>query len=396
MDILSEFLQPLMGTLGEFAPGFVGAFAVLIIGWLVAKLVSRGVNRLIAATGVSERVSRDGKGLKIEVIVSRFVYYLILFFVLVFVLNSLGYGQVLDPIKSMYNTLLAAVPNIIAASFIGLVGYMIASVVASLAEMAGEALERVMARGGITGIDVSRVLHIFVFILIFAPALLAAFEKLNIDVISVPATEMLNDVLNAVPKLLAAGVILLVAFIAGRIISRLVAQALVGLGTDTLPERVGVAGMFQTTPLSGAAGTVLFFFIMLTASVTAAERLDFAVLSQALNQVLVFAGSIIVGLVILGVGNWLASLAYTGLRNTGSSLAPVARFAILGLVLAMGLKAMGLADEIVHLAFGLTLGALAVAFALAFGLGGRDAAATQLANWVGRLNQPDTSADRDT
>jgi hypothetical protein len=391
MDILSEFLQPLMGTLGEFVPGFVGALFVLIIGWLVAKMVSRAIRRLIAATGISERVSRDGEGLKIEVIVSRFVYYLILFFVLVFVLNSLGYGAVLDPVKSMYDSLLAAVPNIIAAGFIGLVGYMIARIVASLAEMAGEALERLMARGGVTGVDVSRVLHIFVFVMVFAPALLAAFEKLDIAVISVPATEMLNDVLTAVPKLLAAGVILLIAFIAGRIISRLVAQALVGVGADTLPERIGVPGMFETIPFSAVTGNVLFFFIMLTASVTAAERLDFAVLSQALNQVLVFAGSIIVGLVILGVGNWLANVAFTGLRNAGSTLAPFARFAILGLVLAMGLKAMGLADEIVNLAFGLTLGSLAVAFALAFGIGGRDAAAAQLANWMGRLTeQPPT------
>ncbi len=102
---------------------------------------------------------------------------------------------------------------------------------------------------------------------------------------------------------------------------------------------------------------------------------------------LVFAGSIIVGLVILGGGNWLANLAFNGLRNAGSNLAPFARFAILGLVLAMGLKAMGLADEIVNLAFGLTLGALAVAFALAFGLGGREAASRQLEDWMGRVRQ---------
>lgn len=55
-------------------------------------------------------------------------------------------------------------------------------------------------------------------------------------------------------------------------------------------------------------------------------------------------------------------------------LATVARYAILALVFAIGLNAMGLADTIVHLAFGLTLGAIAVAFALSFGLGGREAA----------------------
>lgn len=393
MDVLSGFLEPMMGTLGEFVPGFVGAIFILLFGWLIAKLVSRGVYRLVAATGLSEKAGNDGGDrLKIELIASRFIYYLILFFVLVFVLNTLGYGEVLDPVKSMYDTLLSAIPNIIAATIIGLIGYMIASIVASIAEMAGEALERLMARGGVTGIDVSRVLHIFVFVLIFAPALLAAFEKLSIDIISLPATEMLNSVLAAVPKILAAGVILLVSFIAGRIISSLVSQALTGVGADSLPEKMGMAGMFQQSAFSTLVGNILFFFILLTASVTASERLAFEVLSQALNQVLVFAGSVIVGLVILGVGNWLANVAYTGLNASGSNLAPVARFAILGLVLAMGLKAMGLADEIVSLAFGLTLGALAVAFALAFGLGGRDVAAQQLSAWLSRARSSEGAA----
>ena len=65
--------------------------------------------------------------------------------------------------------------------------------------------------------------------------------------------------------------------------------------------------------------------------------------------------------------------------------ANIARFAIVGLVIAMGLKAMGLADNIVNLAFGLTLGSVAVAAALAFGMGGRDAAKTVADSWASRF-----------
>lgn len=388
MNVLEEFLSPLMGSLGEFAPQFVGALVVLLIGWLVAHLVGRGVRKLIALSGVSERLGsagdEAGERLRIEDIVGRFAYYLVLFFVLVFVLNSLGYGAVLDPVKAMYDSLLSAVPNLIGAVFIGFIGYVVASIVASLAEMGGEGLERLMARGGITGIDVSRILHIVVFVLVFAPALLAAFEKLDMAIVSEPATQMLRDLLAAIPKVLAAAVILLVAFVAGRIVSHLTTQVLAGVGADDLPARLGTAGLFQRTSFSTVAGHLVFVFIMLTASVTAAERLEFALLSNALGQVLTFAGSILVGLVILAVGQWLAGLAYRGLTEAGSSLAPVVRFAILGLVLAMGLKAMGLADDIVNLAFGLTLGALAVAFALAFGLGGREAAGAQVSAWLER------------
>lgn len=74
----------------------------------------------------------------------------------------------------------------------------------------------------------------------------------------------------------------------------------------------------------------------------------------------------------------------SGERTVG--LARVARLAI-GLVIAMALRAMGIADDIVNLAVGLTLGAVAVAVALAFGLGGREAAGRQMEHWLSRLRK---------
>ena len=98
------------------------------------------------------------------------------------------------------------------------------------------------------------------------------------------------------------------------------------------------------------------------------------------------AGGIFVGGVILLIGNFLSSIAHQRLSaGTSQGMANIARFAILGLVLAMGLKAMGLADNIVNLAFGLTMGGVAVAAAIAFGLGGRDAAKAVADKWAGRI-----------
>ncbi|MFN3785989.1 MAG: hypothetical protein ACK4RS_04025, partial [Thiothrix sp.] len=93
------------------------------------------------------------------------------------------------------------------------------------------------------------------------------------------------------------------------------------------------------------------------------------------------------GGVILVIGYFLSTLAYHKLHQLGSGgLANIARIAILGLVLAMGLRAMGLADNIVNMAFGFTLGAVAVAAALAFGLGGREAAKRVTNNWADKIN----------
>ena len=51
----------------------------------------------------------------------------------------------------------------------------------------------------------------------------------------------------------------------------------------------------------------------------------------------------------------------------------------------MGLRAMGLANDIVNMAFGMTLGAAAIAFALSFGIGGREAAGKQMEHWLAQL-----------
>jgi len=59
----------------------------------------------------------------------------------------------------------------------------------------------------------------------------------------------------------------------------------------------------------------------------------------------------------------------------------------MAIFLAFGLSTMGIADNIVNLAFGLTLGAAAVAFALAFGLGGREAAGKQLERFFDNINK---------
>ena len=116
------------------------------------------------------------------------------------------------------------------------------------------------------------------------------------------------------------------------------------------------------------------FFAMLTGLTAAVDKLNIDIISQIMARVLEFGGGILVGGVILVIGNFLSTLAHNAIAPSNAALANIARFAILGLVLAMGLRAMGLADNIVNMAFGFTLGAVAVAAALAFGFGGRDAA----------------------
>ena len=105
-----------------------------------------------------------------------------------------------------------------------------------------------------------------------------------------------------------------------------------------------------------------------------------------MTELLALAGRILLGLIIFLVGLYLARLAADAIRSSGvdqpNLLATAAQAAILVLTGAMALRQMGVANEIINLAFGLLLGAIAVAAALAFGLGGREVAGRQLQQWV--------------
>jgi len=104
-----------------------------------------------------------------------------------------------------------------------------------------------------------------------------------------------------------------------------------------------------------------------------------------LFQVTSLGGKVIFGTVIIVVGIFLARILSTlvGSSTGESSFAEtIVKYAIIALFTAIGLTFMGLADQIVMMAFGLILGAAAVACAIAFGLGGRDVAARILERWT--------------
>jgi predicted permease len=123
--------------------------------------------------------------------------------------------------------------------------------------------------------------------------------------------------------------------------------------------------------------------------------LSFEILAEGLAQFTGFAGQVILGLIIFAIGLYLANLVSTTVRASDAPnaglLALAARIAILVLAGAMALRQMGLANEIVNLAFGLLLGAIAVAVALAFGLGGRDIAARELEGWLESIKSLDAA-----
>ncbi len=383
MNTSSNFLDPILQKLGAFVPDAIAAAIVLLLGVLLCGFVRKTTAYLLGKLRVNERINREReKHLEVEAPVASFVYYLVLLYVLLLVLSILGVQGVLDPLQNMFDKFVSYIPNIIAAGVIGFAGFIIARIVSVVVGVAAKGIDALSEKLGLAEkVSLSKVVQQLVFLFIFVPILIVALDALKMEAISAPATGMLNEFLAAIPHIIGAAIILAVFYVAGRFIVSMGVELIRNLGADRLPEKLGLkSALGEGTSLSKVVGSVAFFFIMFTGVISAFEKLNMTGVASVLSNLLVLAGQIVLGLIILAVGNFFANLAHKILRQgeDTAALATVVRYAILALVLAIGLSAMGIADNIVNLAFGLTLGALAVAVALSFGLGGREAAGRQM------------------
>jgi hypothetical protein len=381
----NSFISSLLEKLGQFVPNAIAALIILVVGLILAGVIRKGAAFLLGKLKIDERINKGKEAetaLKVEGPITIFTYYLALLYVLLLVLSILGVNDVLAPLSNMFDTFVGYIPNIIASVVIGFAGFIIARIVASLVGAAAKGVDVVSSKIGLTdSINLPKLAYQLVFLFIFVPILVVALDALEMEAISGPATGMLDELLAAVPNIVGAALILGVFYIAGKFIVSILVELLKNLGADTLPEKLSLKPLVgDGFSLSKLTGSVTFFFIMFTAVVSALEKVGMVEISLVLSNLLVLAGQIVLGLIILAIGNYFATLAHTLLSKSENNalIASVARYSILALVLAIGLNAMGIADTVVNLAFGLSLGAIAVAFALSFGLGGREAAGKQM------------------
>lgn len=378
---VSDPFSNMVGRILAFIPNLLAAVAVGFIGWILAGLVKAGLTNVLARTEMDEKLSNEVGVGSLSSNIGEIFYWLVLLLFLPIVLSILGLTGLLIPVQNMVNEAVAYLPNLFIAGVIIFVGYILAKIVRGIVEGLSNSLglqTQAEKIGLFKNSNVSKFLGSFVFAIIIITALIVAFEALGIEAISQPATAMLNQIMYAIPQIIAAGLILIVAYVVSRFVGRLVAELVSGAGVDEIPMKLDVQRFLGQTRVSDIIGCLIVFFTMLFAVSEAADRLGLEQISVLIAMFIQFGASILLGAVILVVGFWLANVVANviqrGEYNSSRWLGNLVRILIMGLVIAMGLRAMGIADSIVNLAFGLTLGSVAVAFALAFGLGGRQPA----------------------
>ena len=386
----------------------IAHFAAKAVKWTIAKAVDRipFFSRRDGATSatakplvdVGERVGEVG-------------YWLVWLLGFMAALTVLRLTAVVTPLYDMVRGFLAYLPAVVGAALIFFIGFVLATIVRRMVEAAVEAMEldRRLIDAGLThtprGPGLARLLGILVFTLIIIPVAIAALDVLNITAISDPATAMLNNILMTIPRVIGAALIIFIAYVIGRWIMTLTEEGLKSIGFDDIitsianaePIRVGRERMdltpgvdtikFSSFAPSRMIGLAVLIGIVLFAAVEAARLLEFGAMAAMLAEVLTLASRVLFGAVIIALGillaNIFAAAASREAKPSAEIISTLVRWGVIALATAVGLRFMGLANDIIVLAFGLILGSVAVAVAIAFGVGGRDAAKKLLARWTG-------------
>ncbi|CAD5946699.1 hypothetical protein PCC9214_02288 [Planktothrix tepida] len=420
-------LTSLLNQVTNYLPRIFGAAILIAIAWILATIARTLLIRVFRAFRLDERLNQQVNDattdqFSLSETLGNALYWFIILLFLPAILSTLQLQGLLEPVQQMLYQILSILPNIVAALVIAGAGWLVAQVVSRIVTnlLAAVGIDQFGSRLGLNRLTgnqrLSSLIGLIVYILILIPTAISALQTLKVEAISGPAILMLTEIFNALPQIFLAISVLIFAYLIGRFVADLVTNILTSIGFDNIFRWLGIHSpqtlvveeriiteetipteptvspvstrLPQNTP-SELAGIIVLVGIMLFAAVTATDILGLAALTLILNQIIVIAGKVLIGIIVFAIGLYFANLAHDLIVSSGtrqsSLLAQAARIAIIIFVGAMALQQMGIASDIVNLAFGLLLGAVAVAIAIAFGLGGRDVAGEQLRNFLSKF-----------
>lgn len=384
------------------------AILILVLAYVLARAAKWAIARLVNKIPILQRHSEADPAKSVGTLIGEVAFWLILLVGLLLALQPLGLSQVLEPVRTLTTTTFAFIPNILGAGLIFFIGLVVAKIVRRLVESAllvanvdgwlrktGLMESAGTAPGTPSDVppmlagrpSVSRSVGTIVFFLIMIPVTIAALDALRIESISAPAREMLIPIGAAIPRVASALVLLWIGYLIGKVAKGAVEQILPSLGFDRAVGALGISTE-STTP-SRTVGTVVMIAILLFFAIKSAELLESPIIAAMLAQALELGSRVLFGTGIILVGVFIARIVASLVGGTGSAgwLSAILKWSIIALSVAMGLRFMGLANEIVIIAFASIIGSAAVACALAFGLGGRLTAHKLLEQWT-QTNTP--------
>lgn len=409
----TPFISMYSGLTGAFL-NVLKAALILLFAWILATVVKKVIqmagsklqlNKYVGKTGIDPQQVDQTKWTNTA---ANVAYYLIFLLFIPAVLNALGIDGLSGPFEGMLASFFNFVPKLVSAAIVLVIGWFVAKLVRNLIEKflqsagADRLADKLKISSFIEGTSVSKVIGIVAFVFIMIPVSITALEILDLEGISAPAIAMLHNILAMLPKIFVAIVLVLVGIVVAKWVKNVVVALLEKLGVNSVFSKMGLQSGNSTAPsLATLLGVIVQVVIVLLFVVEALQLLELEFMVILATGIFAYLPSVFAAIVILAVGFWLANIVekLVGSLLTHASGSPhflryIAKYAILAFAFFMALDQLGIAASIINSAFILILGGLALAFGLAFGLGGREHAARYLSKMEKSLEEAEVSKEK--
>lgn len=374
----------------EGVPEVIWAVVLLIIAWVAAsicrnivrKIMKRFFEKNSASTPLEVKASSAGT----MDIVGNLVFAVIFFLFLPGALEHLGMYSVTEPITTTVTKFLGFLPNIIASIILIAFGIFLAKLISQivntlLKKSKFDSLQEKVNISPKEGSAFSDIAAKIVYALILVVFVVSGVQVLGISAISDPATEMVAVIFHFIPALFAAIILIIFGIFLGRLTGGLVQSILAGTGIDKFSKETYQNGNENATPASKIISSVVTAVIDIIFVVSGVKILGIDVLTEVGNVVINYMPSVLAACLIL-LAAWAASVwvqkAIIKVYPNAVSIALIARVVIMVLAGFMAISQLGISQRIIETLFIGICAAIAIAFALAFGLGGRDWAGKKL------------------
>jgi hypothetical protein len=192
-------------------------------------------------------------------------------------------------------------------------------------------------------------------------------------------------------------VILVIGWMIAGWLAKLATRFFRAVHVDTLSDRIHVNNFLERAgtrmKASDVLGEVVKWVLRLVFIEMAADQLSLPQVTIVINRMLFFVPNILVALLVLGVGAFLAQLlagvvrgaaAQAGWKNA-DLVAKLASGAVMAFAIIAALNQLNISPVVVNTVYIGLVASLALALGLAFGLGGRETAARLTEKWLGQV-----------
>ncbi len=385
MDAIKSFFSNLLSRI----PDILVAIIILVVAFYVAKFAKKLVVKLLKSVKAEAFLSKLGikdtvTNSSIE-FVGKLVYFVVFLLFLPGALDKLDLYSVSTPISGMVSSFLAFIPRLVAAGIIIAVGLFIANIVRDLLVPVLKAVkvDSIQEKAGITATEntsFSSIIANVIYGIIVLVVITSALDQLDIRAISDPANDIVSSIFAIIPNVLAAIVIIAAGIFIAKLVAKLLESLLAGVGADSLLEKI-TGSDAKKVSLSKVISEVVKYVLVIIFLVQGINVLNLPVLTSIGAAIINYLPAVLVAVIVLAIGMFAANTVEATIVKKfpeAKVSALIAKVAIYVFVAFICLNQLGVAIEIVEKTFILIIAALCVAFAVAFGIGGRTFAANTL------------------